>query len=46
MRSPQAGISPSLLSEIETGGKDGSMRALAAPARVLAVELDELVSWS
>jgi DNA-binding Xre family transcriptional regulator len=42
----QAGISSSLLSEIETGKKDGSVRTLAALARALAVDLDDLVSWS
>jgi transcriptional regulator with XRE-family HTH domain len=42
----QAGISSSLLSEIETGKKDGSVRIPAAPARALAVDLDDLVSRS
>ena len=42
----QAGISSSLLSEIETGKKDGSVRTLAALARALADDLDDLVSWS
>jgi hypothetical protein len=33
-------------SEIETGKKDGSVHTLAALARVLAVDLDDLVPWS
>jgi DNA-binding XRE family transcriptional regulator len=42
----QAGISPSMLSEIENGKKEGSVRTLAALARALRVDLDDLVSWS
>jgi DNA-binding XRE family transcriptional regulator len=41
----QAGISPSLLSEIETGEKDGSVRTLAALARALRVDVDDLLPW-
>jgi len=41
----KAGISAALLSEIETGKKDGSVRTLAALARVLSVALDDLVPW-
>lgn len=41
----QAGISPSLLSEIETGKKDGSVRTLAALARGLRVDVDDLLPW-
>jgi transcriptional regulator with XRE-family HTH domain len=42
----QAGISSSLLSEIETGKKERSVRTPAALARALAVDLDDLVRWS
>jgi hypothetical protein len=42
----QAGILSSLPGEIETGKKGGSVRTLAALARALAVDLDDLVSWS
>lgn len=41
----QAGISPSMLSEIETGEKDGSVRTLAALARLLRVDVDDLLPW-
>jgi DNA-binding Xre family transcriptional regulator len=41
----QADISPALLSEIENGKKEGSIRTLAALARVLHVGLDDLVPW-
>lgn len=41
----RAGVSPQLLSEIETGKKEGSLRTLRAIARELIVELDELVPW-
>jgi DNA-binding XRE family transcriptional regulator len=41
----QAGISPSLLSEIETGKKDGSVRTLAALAKALRVDVDDLLPW-
>ena len=39
----QAEISPQMLSDIETGKKEGSLRTLRALARVLQVDLDELV---
>lgn len=39
----EAGISASLLSEIETGKKEGSIRTLASLARALEVDLDDLV---
>ena len=42
----KAGISAAMLSEIETGKKEGSVRTLAALGRALAVDLDDLVSWS
>jgi DNA-binding Xre family transcriptional regulator len=42
----QAGISPALLSEIENGKKEGSIRTLAALAQALRVDLDDLVPWS
>ncbi|MBM3567703.1 MAG: helix-turn-helix transcriptional regulator [Alphaproteobacteria bacterium] len=38
----KAKIAPTYLSEIETGKKPGSMRALAALARALGVALDDL----
>ena len=41
----QAGISPALLSEIENGKKEGSIKTLAALARALRVDLDDLVAW-
>ncbi len=41
----RAGVSPQLLSEIETGKKEGSLRTLRAIARELGVALDELVPW-
>ena len=40
-----AGISPSMLSEIETGKKDGSVRTLAALAKSLGVDVDDLLPW-
>jgi DNA-binding XRE family transcriptional regulator len=39
----RAGVSPQLLSEIETGKKEGSLKSLRAIARELGVELDDLV---
>jgi DNA-binding XRE family transcriptional regulator len=41
----QAGVSPALLSEIESGKKEGSIRTLAGIARVLGIEVDELLPW-
>lgn len=41
----EARISPALMSEIETGKKDGSIRTLAALARALAIDIDDLVPW-
>ncbi len=38
-----AGVAPAYLSEIETGKKPGSVKALGALARVLAVAVDDLV---
>lgn len=40
-----AGISPPMLSEMETGKKEGSLRTLLALARALGVDLDDLVAW-
>lgn len=40
-----AGISPAMLSEMETGKKEGSVRTLLSLARALGVDLDDLVSW-
>jgi DNA-binding XRE family transcriptional regulator len=42
----EAGISPSMLSEIENGEKDGSVRTLAALAGVLRVDVDDLLPWT
>ena len=42
----KAGISAAMLSEIENGKKEGSVQTLAALARALGVDLDDLVSWS
>ena len=47
----KAGISAAMLSEIENGEiengkKEGSMRTLAALARALGLDLDDLVSWN
>jgi DNA-binding Xre family transcriptional regulator len=42
----KAGISAAMLSEIENGKKEGSVRTLAALARALGLDLDDLVSWS
>jgi len=39
----RAGISTSYLSEIESGKKPGSVKALRALARVLEIDLDDLV---
>jgi DNA-binding XRE family transcriptional regulator len=41
----QADISPQLLSEIENSRKEGSIGSLRAIARVLDVDLDDLVVW-
>ena len=38
-----AGVAPAYLSEIETGKKPGSVKALRALARVLEVAVDDLV---
>jgi len=42
----EAGLSPALLSEIENGKKEGSLKTLAALARALRVNFDDLVPWS
>ena len=34
-----------MLSEMETGKKEGSVRTLLSLARALGVDLDDLVSW-
>jgi DNA-binding XRE family transcriptional regulator len=41
----RAEVSAPLLSEIERGQKDGSISTLARLARVLGVDLDDLVPW-
>jgi len=38
-----AGISAAMLSEMETGKKEGSVRTLLALARALGVDMDDLV---
>jgi len=40
-----AGISAAMLSEMETGKKEGSVRTLLVLARVLDVDTDDLVPW-
>ena len=40
-----AGISPAMLSEMETGKKEGSGRTLLSLSRALGVDLDDLASW-
>ncbi len=40
-----AGISAAMLSEMETGKKEGSVRTLLALARALGVDMDDLVPW-
>jgi DNA-binding Xre family transcriptional regulator len=42
----KAGISAAMLSEIENGKKEGSVRTLAGLARALGVDLDDLVPWN
>ena len=39
----KAGISAALLSEIENGSKVGSVRTLAALAKVLKIDIDDLI---
>lgn len=41
-----AGISATYLSEIESGKKEGSISVLKKIARVLRVDIDELVVWN
>jgi DNA-binding Xre family transcriptional regulator len=41
----KVGISAGMLSEMENGKKDGSVRTLAAIAKALRVGLDDLVGW-
>jgi DNA-binding XRE family transcriptional regulator len=41
----EAGISAAYLSEIETGKKEGSLSVLKAIAKILRVDLDDLI-WS
>ncbi len=38
-------ISAAMLSEIEVGKKEGSIRTLAALARALGVDTDDLIPW-
>jgi DNA-binding Xre family transcriptional regulator len=40
----QAGMQPGYLSEIENGKKPGSVKALAAIARALKVDIEDLIS--
>ena len=41
----RAGISAAMVSEIEAGKKEGSIRTLAALARALGVDTDDLIPW-
>jgi DNA-binding Xre family transcriptional regulator len=41
----ETNISSALLSEIENGKKEGSLKTLSALARALGVDLDDLVPW-
>jgi len=40
-----AGVSPSYLTEIETGRKRGSFDALAKIAKALSISLDDIAAW-
>jgi len=40
-----AGVSPSYLTEIETGRKPGSFDALAKIAKALSISLDDIAAW-
>jgi DNA-binding XRE family transcriptional regulator len=40
-----AGVSPSYLTEIETGRKPGSFDALAKITKALAISLDDIAAW-
>ncbi|MGQ0674957.1 MAG: helix-turn-helix domain-containing protein [Rhodospirillales bacterium] len=40
-----SGVKPGYLSEIETGKKPGSVRALRAAAKALKLSLDDLAAW-
>ena len=42
----RAGISPSYLSQIESGKRDGSFTTIAMIARALDIDLDDLAPWS
>ncbi len=41
----RAGISAAMLSEIEASKKEGSIRTLAALARALGVDSEDLIPW-
>lgn len=41
----RASLSPALLSEIENGKKEGSIKTLVSLARALDVDLDDLTPW-
>jgi DNA-binding XRE family transcriptional regulator len=41
----QVGISAAMLSQVENNQKDGSIRTLAALARALSVDIDDLLPW-
>jgi len=41
----EARISPAMLTEIEAGRKEGSIRTLVALARALRVDIEDLVPW-
>jgi DNA-binding XRE family transcriptional regulator len=40
-----AGVSPSYLTEIETGRKTGSLRAMVKLATALSISLDDIAAW-
>ena len=40
-----AGVSPSYLTEIETGRKTGSLRAMIKLAAALRMSLDDIAAW-
>jgi DNA-binding XRE family transcriptional regulator len=40
-----AGVSPSYLTEIETGRKTGSLRAMIKLAAALRISLDDIAAW-
>lgn len=41
----EAGVTPETLQDIETGRAEGSLRTMAALARALRIDLEDLVPW-